>query len=557
MGKQEERRDGQLLAAWLGGEEVAFGELVGRHGQMVLGACRRVLGSGPGAEDAAQAAFVALARKARSLVAASDVGAWLHRAAWFAASRELRAVRRREAHERDAALLRSDVSEPSSEPGDWGAIGPNLDGALEELPEKYRRVLTACYLQGRSQSEVARQLGLPQGTVASQCKRGLERLRRRLDARGLSPGAVELGTLLLSGCVLHEALPAGFAKGALLAFQGAAAGARAAGIAEVVMKTLFWIKAKKIAAVCAGALIVGLSAPSAVIAVRSARAGTPAKADPRVSRLEREVADLKKKVGDLEQQIRTLRLLVNRLPSGGGPAEIREEQRKAGAAIDALCSKLRTMGVKAGESEEFRKLVAFGAHRNRGVRAYQVAALAKLPIALSGPELERLVSGGPFDAARGAMEVLARFPKHDARKVVAARASATGMSYLAPDHGDRQLFVSAACDYLLARKDPRAVRIYMAKLAEQNSDLAAMRRRRAYGSLMLMSARTVNRYSRLTGYGRQFKSSRKTWASISDPRLQKFIADFLAWWEKNKADFTKIRAGQAAVGDEARHPEKF
>jgi hypothetical protein len=317
------------------------------------------------------------------------------------------------------------------------------------------------------------------------------------------------------------------------------------------MKTLFGMKVSRGAAVFAGALLVGAGAPGVCVAVRPARAGTPAKPDPKVARLEEEVAGLKKKVGDLEQEVRTLRLLVNRLAAQKGPVDTREEQRKAGAEIDRLCVRLRGMGKKARDSEEFRRLLAFGSHRNRAVRAYQVAALAKLPISLSGPELERLVASGAFDAARGALEALARFPKYDAREIVAARASAVGMSYLAPDHGDRQLLVSAACDYLLARRDPRAVRIYMAKLGEQNADLAAMRRRRAYGILRLMSMKTVNRYSRLTGYGKQFKPHGKARASISDPRLQKFIADFLAWWEKNKRDFKKIHAGGPGAAEPA------
>src|SRR5690242_310662 len=128
------RSDGELLAEFVDkGREASFAEVVRRHGEMVLAVCRSVLGSSSEAEDAAQAVFLTLAKKADNAGVRTHVAAWLHRVAWYVAARarEAAAIRRR--HEREAARMRLE-----HEPEDAAAEWDGLHRELERLPEKYR-----------------------------------------------------------------------------------------------------------------------------------------------------------------------------------------------------------------------------------------------------------------------------------------------------------------------------------------------------------------------------------------------------------------------------------
>ena len=176
------RPDGGLLASFLADrDEAAFAELVRRHGPLVLAACRRLLPDPADAEDAFQASFLVLVRRARRLTGAATLGPWLYRvAAWTA-----RNVRRRNARRlaRTAALTDT-VSAPPVSP----APALDLDAALLALPEKYRVPLVLCHLQGWSRRDAAERLGYPEGTLSSLLARGLVKLKARL--RGYDPAAV-------------------------------------------------------------------------------------------------------------------------------------------------------------------------------------------------------------------------------------------------------------------------------------------------------------------------------------------------------------------------------
>jgi RNA polymerase sigma factor (sigma-70 family) len=172
--------DGELLHRWLSGrEELAFEVLVWRHGPLVLGVCRRVLTRDSDVEDAFQATFLALVRKAGSVRDGGSLAAWLHRVAWRVALRARRTACRREE-------LPLTGEEPGRDaPG--GELGELLDAEIDRLPERYRRAVVLCLLEGHSQPEAARLLGVPVGTLSSLLCRGRERLRRRLERYGLSP----------------------------------------------------------------------------------------------------------------------------------------------------------------------------------------------------------------------------------------------------------------------------------------------------------------------------------------------------------------------------------
>jgi RNA polymerase sigma factor (sigma-70 family) len=263
--------DGELLRRYVReGDESAFGEIAGRHGPMVLAACRRMVPRE--AEDAAQAVFMLLAGKARRLVGKKELGPWLYSACAFVARASRRERFRRRAREREAAVMRRDV------PADAGAEAVNaeaaghLDEAVQALPERYRKVVVLCYMEGASQSEAAERLGLPLGTVAARRGRALERLRKHLGRRGVSLSAAALGALLLEGTTAAAAsLPkAGLLPSALAASQVAAAGAgagaagvHAAMLAKGAMQMMFWSKVKTCAALFGALAVCGVAVPVA------------------------------------------------------------------------------------------------------------------------------------------------------------------------------------------------------------------------------------------------------------------------------------------------------
>jgi RNA polymerase sigma factor (sigma-70 family) len=275
------RSDGELLTdyARLGSED-AFAELVKRHGPMVEAVCRRRLGSD--AEDAFQAVFVLLARKAGGLASRREIGPWLHRTCGFVVRATVRERTRRRAHEEEAAAVK-DASTPRTQqsPLEQGEVAGHLDDAVASLPERLRCVVVLCYLQGATQDEAARRLHLPLGTVAWRCSRGLEKLRARLEKRGVALGAAALGSLLLEGAAT-AAQSFTLLPSALAAPQIAAASATAGSacssvlIAEGAIKMIFWAKMTKLsAAVAVAAIVIGCA--GAPVVMSSMRAPEPPK----------------------------------------------------------------------------------------------------------------------------------------------------------------------------------------------------------------------------------------------------------------------------------------
>jgi RNA polymerase sigma factor (sigma-70 family) len=160
-------------------DESAFGALLRRHGPMVLGVCRRVLCNEADAEDAFQATFLVLVRKASSVVPREAVGSWLHGVAYRTALHARAAASRRRAKERKMRRPEVRHDDPVRD------LLPLLDQELGRLPDRYRLPLLLCDLEGRTRKEVARQLGWPEGSVAGRLARARALLARRLTRRGL------------------------------------------------------------------------------------------------------------------------------------------------------------------------------------------------------------------------------------------------------------------------------------------------------------------------------------------------------------------------------------
>jgi RNA polymerase sigma factor (sigma-70 family) len=191
--------DADLLARFAADrDEAAFSALVARHGPMVLATCRRVLGHHD-AEDACQATFLVLARRATALRINEAVAAWLHGVARRAALAALRAMERRRVHEARATPACA-VPGPDDDGTELRAV---LDREIARLPDKYRTVLVLADLEGRDRRDVAAELGLPMGTVASRHARARALLAARLRRRGWGP-AVMLSATAPAG--LSEAL---------------------------------------------------------------------------------------------------------------------------------------------------------------------------------------------------------------------------------------------------------------------------------------------------------------------------------------------------------------
>src|SRR5262245_60248500 len=241
----------------------AFAALMERHGPMVLGVCRRVLRDAQDADDAFQATFLVLIRKAAGLRRPELLGNWLYGVAYRIALQARAAARRRPVPERQV----EDV--PAAEPVDekvWDELRPVLDEEVNRLPEKYRAPVVLCYLEGKTYTEAARALGWPEGTVSGRLARAREKLRRRLALRGLTLSAAALGTILCQqgSAAVPAALAQATLKGVLLTASGqAAAGllsAQAVALSQGALRVALAVKLKvlTVALVAAGLVGVGV-----------------------------------------------------------------------------------------------------------------------------------------------------------------------------------------------------------------------------------------------------------------------------------------------------------
>ncbi len=221
--------DAQLLERFLAGpveiSEAAFTVVVERHGPAVLRVCRELLTDVHEAQDAAQAAFLVLARKARSIRKPEALGPWLHGVAVRMARRvRAEAARRREVERRGARIMaeRSN-SMLAAEP----ELYIELHEEIARLPEKYRSPIVLCHLQGHTQEQASQQLGWPLGTVQTRLHRGRARLRDRLLRRGLGLSGLATTVLVLPqkhAAAASMAVPTGWAKATSMAAVRFAAG---------------------------------------------------------------------------------------------------------------------------------------------------------------------------------------------------------------------------------------------------------------------------------------------------------------------------------------------
>jgi len=244
------RTDGQLLASFIEqNDEAAFDTLIRRHGPMVFGVCCRIVRNHHDAEDAFQATFLVLARKASSVSPRERVANWLHGVALRTAMRARTMTAKRRGREKQV----TEMPDPEAVQQDqWCDLQPLLDQELNGLPEHYRLPILLCDLEGKTIKDAAQQLGWPQGSLAGRLARGRKLLAKRLANRGVVLSAGSLAAVVsqnVASAGVPTSLMSSTVKAAAMiaAGQATVAGAIPAKVAiltEGVLKAMLLSKVK-------------------------------------------------------------------------------------------------------------------------------------------------------------------------------------------------------------------------------------------------------------------------------------------------------------------------
>ena len=278
--------EGELLRRFASRRDPAALEaLVSLHGPMVLGVCRRVLGSSHDAEDAFQATFLILVKKAGTIRDPAGLGPWLYGVAHRVAIRARGNAARRRARERPGAeeSAMAATGDPSSL--DRRELRSVLDDAIAALPERFRRPVILCYLEGLTHDQAADRLRCPVGTIRSRLATAREKLRAKLSRKGVTMPAAALATAIaseaapaaVSAVLLERTITAAtaFAVGGVAAATAGAVPAGAAALAEGMATTMMITKMKVVGGMLlAGVLTIGVGG-AAAWQIRDGESGAP------------------------------------------------------------------------------------------------------------------------------------------------------------------------------------------------------------------------------------------------------------------------------------------
>jgi len=264
-------------------DEAAFTELVARHGPMVLDVCRRVLHDPAAVDDAFQATFLVLVRKAASISKGDLLANWLYGVAYRTAARaRVEAAKRRA---RESAVPAREAVDPL-DAMTLRELFAVLDEELHGLPAKYRAPLVLCYLQNRTRDEAAQQSGCSRATLDRRLERGRALLKARMVRRGLTVGLALFPALLfqanVSGGVANSLAASTVKAATFVASGGAASSIVSPGVAilvEGVMKAMFMTKVKIVTAALLVAAIVSTAAVTVGFPVLAAQQPQPPKTE--------------------------------------------------------------------------------------------------------------------------------------------------------------------------------------------------------------------------------------------------------------------------------------
>jgi len=284
----ENDSDGQLLERFATQhDEAAFATLMQRHGPLVLSVCRRLLADPHSVDDAFQATFVVLVRRAAALKKEGSLGSWLYTVAYRIALKARAHAARRRTREQQAENMDQEVSaalvadDPQSRVVQ-GELRQVLDDVVSRLPEKYRAPLILCYLQGKTNEEAARELGCPVGSMSWRLDKGRQLLKDRLAGRGIKLSMAGLAAALGENAA-SAAVPAllghSTLRSAMLLLAGkASAGAMPAPVAALADGFLHSVWLGKLRAAALVLLIVGMAGSGATLLAYRAWLGKSAEA---------------------------------------------------------------------------------------------------------------------------------------------------------------------------------------------------------------------------------------------------------------------------------------
>jgi RNA polymerase sigma factor (sigma-70 family) len=265
------------------GHESAFEALVIRHGPMVMAVCRRLLYDPRDVEDAFQATFLVLLRRAGSLRDGELLSPWLHGVAYKVAARIRARSARRPAEERKAARPETVVAYPDIESRELRGI---LDEEIGRLPEKYRRPVVLCYLEGQTHEQAARRLRCTEGAVRGRLDRARERLKKQLARRGVAPSAGSI-TAFLAADMATVAVPPSWIAGTVATLGrastagGVSATISAASIelADRVLRGMILAKLKVVAPFVVAAAVMVAVAGVGMLGLTDSHARAPGRAN--------------------------------------------------------------------------------------------------------------------------------------------------------------------------------------------------------------------------------------------------------------------------------------
>ncbi|HTU16687.1 MAG TPA: sigma-70 family RNA polymerase sigma factor [Gemmataceae bacterium] len=356
--------DGQLLETFISRRDAAaFEALVRRHGPMVLGVCRRILRDPHDSDDAFQATFLVLARKAASVSPRERVGNFLYGVAHTTALRARSANAKRRSRERQMLNLPEREAAPNDRQDE---LHERLDHELARLPDKYRLPIVLCDLEGRTRREVARQLKIPEGTLSSRLTTARKMLAKRLTWHGLAVSGGGLAAAL-SPSATSACVPLSLVSSTVKAATFAAAGQAATGIisgqvaalTQGVLKAMFLTKLKTIvgvmlvvASMCGAAGLIyqtqAAEPRNAINATEKADQEKPSAAK-KIKRREKPKPDKEPKPADDRVAIRGVwRVISVQHGKEEDPHEEATRWKESRCIFDKYCMEIRSQGAMVG-----------------------------------------------------------------------------------------------------------------------------------------------------------------------------------------------------------------
>lgn len=337
--------DAALLARFAtSGDGRAFAALVERYGGMVLGVCRRAAGHEQDAEDAFQATFLVLARKATAIRRRESIGPWLYGVATRVGRKARETSARRQSQETTLgeALAAGSMTDEGDE------LGPILDEAISRLPARFLRPIVLCYFHGQSTEAAARTLGCPKGTVLSRLARARDRLRSQLIRRGVTLSAAAVAAVLTARATAAVPLPLAYST--IQSATPAAAGTVSASVAALAKGVLTTMRIAQVLRLAA--IIIALGAAGGVgLLATQAWADKPADKEAKKSKLDgtwQVTAFIKDGIEGPKEDAKTTKLVLH----GESLTLIQREEKVTGKFKADAAQKPATLDIAVTEGDK-------------------------------------------------------------------------------------------------------------------------------------------------------------------------------------------------------------